>query len=279
MFYVIFDLEWNNVYSRKHKGFFNEIIEIGAVLTDESMLVLDTFSVFVKSQLGKKLTGRTKTLTNISNEDLKSGLTFGRAVGEMKKWLDGRDCVFLSWGNSDVRTFLENYRYFLGSDKITIMKNYADLQKYCQTVMKIDPANQIGLSAAAHLLGIDTGKYSTHRALEDCRISLKCMKKCYDGSLFPGFILKCDDSFYRRLAFKTHFITNINNPRLDRSALKCDCESCGRAATRLSEWKVTGQSFRAMFYCKNCNTLILCGIRFKETFDSISVMSSQKSMQ
>ena len=58
MQYIVMDMEWNNAYSKKLGAFVNEIIEIGAVKLDDSLRVLDTFSVIIKSKIGKKLRGR-----------------------------------------------------------------------------------------------------------------------------------------------------------------------------------------------------------------------------
>lgn len=80
MFYVIMDLEWNNSYNKYKKCFVNEILEIGAVMVDEELEVIDTFSVIIRSQLIKKLSGRVKNLTHISNEAMSSGVSFQRAV-------------------------------------------------------------------------------------------------------------------------------------------------------------------------------------------------------
>ena len=79
MYYVIMDLEWNNSYNKTRKCFVNEILEIGAVLVDEELDVIDTFSVIIRSQLIKKLSGRVKNLTHISNEDMISGVSFQSA--------------------------------------------------------------------------------------------------------------------------------------------------------------------------------------------------------
>ena len=65
MQYVIIDLEWNNAYSKKTAGFINEIIEIGAVKIDENLDTVDTFSCIVRSQIGRKLRGSVKKLTNL----------------------------------------------------------------------------------------------------------------------------------------------------------------------------------------------------------------------
>ena len=54
MNFVILDLEWNGTYSRRLKGFMNEIIEFGAVKVDECLHVLDTFDALVRPQVGKK---------------------------------------------------------------------------------------------------------------------------------------------------------------------------------------------------------------------------------
>jgi DNA polymerase III epsilon subunit-like protein len=63
MDFIIMDLEWNNTYARKTKGFINEIIEIGAVKLDENLNFKDKFSCLVRPQIGKKLRGSVKELT------------------------------------------------------------------------------------------------------------------------------------------------------------------------------------------------------------------------
>ena len=66
MEYVILDLEWNGTFSKKLKGFFNEIIEFGAVRLDHTLKRLDSFSMpLVRPQIGKRISGKVKTLTNI----------------------------------------------------------------------------------------------------------------------------------------------------------------------------------------------------------------------
>ena len=74
MNFVMLDLEWNGTYSRRLKGFMNEIIEFGAVKVDECLHVLDTFDALVRPQVGKKISGKIKTLTNITNEELANSL-------------------------------------------------------------------------------------------------------------------------------------------------------------------------------------------------------------
>jgi inhibitor of KinA sporulation pathway (predicted exonuclease) len=108
------DLEWNNTYCKKKKGFMNEIIEIGAVMLNEDLEVVDVFSTFIKAQLGKKLHSRVKELTNITNDDISSGTPFSQTMSLFRKWSSGPDTVFLTWGDTDIRVLIENFRYFNG---------------------------------------------------------------------------------------------------------------------------------------------------------------------
>ena len=97
MDYVILDLEWNSSYSKKAKHFISEIIEFGAVRFNDKFEVLDTFSMLVIPQVGKKLSGKIKELTNISNEELaKGGATYTHVLSKFKKFLG--ESMLLTWG-------------------------------------------------------------------------------------------------------------------------------------------------------------------------------------
>ena len=90
------DLEWNNTYCKKKKGFMNEIIEIGAVKLNNNLDIVDTFSVFIKAQLGKKLHARVKELTNITNDDISSGTPFSQAMSNFRNWVSHEEIVILT---------------------------------------------------------------------------------------------------------------------------------------------------------------------------------------
>ena len=275
MYYVIMDLEWNNSYNKKLKSFFNEIIEIGAVMVDDELDVVDTFSVLIRSQLSNKLSGRVKNLTHISNEDMYGGISFTKAVSDFSKWIDDRECTFMSWGNGDLRVMLDNLKCFCNIDGIPFITKYMDLQKYCQQFLGLSNAQQIGLSAAATLFGIDVSKFSTHRALEDSLLSLRCFKKSYDAEKITDHVLECDDEFYGRLLFKAKYITNLKDERIDRSQMVCTCDTCGKRMSKVSEWKLVNKAFRALFYCKDCNSHIMFTVRFREHFDHVEVKAKK----
>ena len=70
MKYIIMDLEWNGATTRS--GYFDEIIEIGAVALDDSMNIISEFQTLVSPKQTRKIRGRIKDLTHITNDDLKN---------------------------------------------------------------------------------------------------------------------------------------------------------------------------------------------------------------
>ena len=274
MNYIIMDLEWNNTYCKKKKGFMNEIIEIGAVMLNENLEIVDVFSTFIKAQLGKKLHSRVKELTNITNDDISTGVPFSQTMAQFRKWSAGSDNVILTWGDTDIRVLIENFKYFNGISFIPFLNNYVNLQKYAQAFMNISKADQIGLSSAAEKLGIDVDKYSLHRALDDSLLTADLFKKIYNEHMLSSYTLTCDTAFYSKITFKPKVITDINSPLIDKSKMRCLCDVCGSACERITEWRVINQAFRAVFVCKKCKRKIRFTIRFKEYYDRVDIKSS-----
>lgn len=272
MKYIILDLEWNNSYNKQLQKLFNEIIELGAVMVDEKMEMVSTFSVLVRARLVKKLSGRTKSITHISNEDMYGGVSLEKAISDFTKWIgDDDDCVFMSWGVEDLHVMHSNLQYFIGLDTIPFMKRYANLQSYCQSVLKRNSGQQLGLASAAALLGIDISEYSTHRALDDSLISWRCLCRVYKESALLPFVQECNEDFYHRLLFKAHNITDINDPKINRNDMVCICPDCKIPMKKISRWRVINQSFRAKFQCSGCGKRVLFSVRFRENFDGVVV--------
>lgn len=269
MYYVVLDLEWNSSYSKKSKSFINEIIEIGAVMVNAGFEVIDTFSTIIKAQLGKRLTSRVKSLTNISNEDIRGGVPFSKAFEDFEKWLGGKDTVIMSWGDSDVRVLSDNFLFFNNDERVPFLKKYLDMQKYFQHCYNLPSSKQVGLITAAELCGIDTSDVSSHRALEDSLLALRCLKKIFDEEKMAAFTQECNEDFYKKLRFKVHNITNLRDPHIDKSLMRCDCQNCNKPMQRLSEWKCVNQAFRALFYCRECSNMGLFTIKFRRHFDRV----------
>ena len=228
MQFIIMDLEWNNAYCKKLKGYINEIIEFGACKVDKDFNVIDEFSVIVKAQVGKKLQGRVKALTHITNEDISNGVPFFKALSMFKNWVGDDENVFFSWGDGDIRTLIKNYEFFLKKNRIPFVNNYCDAQKYCQSfIPSASSSQQIGLSAAAFELGVNPDEFPHHRALDDSLLTAACLKRVNDSERLKRFITPCNRVFYEKLAYKPHIIRDIDNPIVDRSVFNCVCDVCG----------------------------------------------------
>lgn len=273
MYFVIMDLEWNNSFNKLTQKFMNEIIEIGAVKLDDKLNEVSTFSELIRPVISKKLRSRIKNLTNISNEEVRTGRAFEEVIDEFEEWV-GDDVVVMSWGDTDLRTLLTNYKWFLKKNSVTFINKYADLQKFCQCFINMENVQQAGLSYAAQCLEIDPEQYPHHRALDDSILSAECFKKVYDEEKFKEFIKICDHDFYGRLLFHPYVIKNKNDPLIDKNQFNCFCEICGGKVETVKKWKFMNQSFRGIFYCANCDREFKVSLRFKKFYDYIDIKRS-----
>lgn len=271
MRYIVIDLEWNNAFSAKSKKAINEIIEIGAVKLDENLCVKDTISTFIRPSISKKLSKRVVEMTNITDSDVAGGMSFINAVKLLKSWIAPDDIV-MTWGDTDIRVLVENCKEFSLGETIPFLGRYLDLQKYCQSKMNGSfTTQQLGLAAAAEILGIKDDKYSHHRALDDSLLSVECLKKVFDETSLLKMAKDCDEVFYRKLNFRTHYILDINSPAIEPAALVCICDVCGTQAKQLDDWKISCQAFQGIFKCQKCGRKFRKSVRFKQYFDHVTV--------
>lgn len=104
---IVMDLEWNRGYDSKP---IDEILQIGAVRTDESGAIRDTFSVFVSPAIHKKFDRGARSLPDL--EDSKSSdISFPEAWGMFEAWR-GEDNEYAFWGVGDFETVRQNCAYY-----------------------------------------------------------------------------------------------------------------------------------------------------------------------
>lgn len=272
MQYVILDLEWNGAYSKKSRKFVNEIIEFGAVKTDEQLNIIDTFSMLITPQIGKKLNTKVAQLTHITQQELDdSHNTFTHVLSKFKKFLG--DSVLLTWSTSDILTLMENHQYYTGEKKLPFLKKYCNLQSYCEKILgHTDSSQQMGLSTCADKLDITVSGLELHRALDDAKLSLKCLEKLY---YFDKLLLHteyADNEFYRKITFKNTVIYDIKNPLIDKKELYIRCDKCGRKARRKTKWVVKNKSFRSQFKCTKCKREFEGRVTFRLKYDGVSIV-------
>lgn len=274
MNYIIFDLEWNNVYNYKTKRGFNEIIEIGAVKLNDRLEIVDSFKQMIKPVVTKKLTSNFKSLTRITMEEIKAdGIPFADAFDDFARWSgDGDDnTVFLSWSQSDLYTLVDNFIKFKNTANVSFIKKYADAQSYCMQFVENHSGNQISLSNCAQKFEINIDKSLLHRALEDCFVSAYCLKKVFDKDKFKEYVKKCDTAFFERLVFKSYFLNFSHKDRFDVDSEKLTCPECMGEINPLEKYQFYNNTFKTAGKCSKCKKKFWVFVRAKQTYDDIVV--------
>ena len=243
MQYIGIDLEWNGSYSKKAHGYFNEIIEVGAVKVNEQMRVVDTFRAAIKPVVSKKLSTIVTDLTNITAEELEDGTTFTAMVRQLTRWMGNEPSTVLTWSTTDLLVLMENCRYFTGRQEIPFLKNYMDFQAYAQQRMGVESSQQLGLARAGEMLGIPEDNMSLHRALDDSKLTAAILQKVYDADSFAPAIMPVDEEFYKRITFKTVIIKDLDDPLVKRSELSFNCPLCGNNMKRKGSWRFRNRAF------------------------------------
>lgn len=273
MNYIILDLEWNSAYCTWQQRFINEIIEFGAVKLDSELNEIGRFQCFVRSKLTKRLRSRVKGLTNITNEDMRSGVPFEKASADFTAWA-GEDTLTMTWSNTDIHVLLDNYKTMMKVDRIPFLYKYSDLQKFVQNRLGIN-GNQISLTTAAEQMNVNFEEYAAHRALGDCLCSAELFRRTFDEKALRGYITDAATAeYYERLTFKPYIINDIQSPDIDRNELRFRCPDCGDFMKRKTKWHFKNRNFVALFECKKCSKLLNGRVRFKMLYDGVTVSKS-----
>lgn len=271
MQYIVIDLEWNGSYSKKAHGYFNEIIEVGAVKVDERMRIVDTFRAGIKPVVSKKLSTIVTDLTNITAEELEDGTTFTAMMRQLSRWMGTESSTVLTWSTTDLLVLMENCRYFTGRQEIPFLRNYMDFQVYAQQRMGVDTSQQLGLARAGEMLGIPEDDMSLHRALDDSKLTAAILQKVYDADSFAAAIMPVDDEFYKRITFKTVIIKDLDDPLVKRSELTFDCPNCGMNMKRKGSWRFRNRAFCAEFSCRCSEARYTGRVQYKLKYEGVEV--------
>ena len=271
MQYIVIDLEWNGSYSKKAHGYFNEIIEVGAVKVDEQMRIVDTFRAAIKPVVSKKLSSIVTDLTNITAEELEDGTTFTGMMRQLSWWMGSEPSTVLTWSTTDLLVLMENCRYFTGRQEIPFLQKYMDFQAYAQQRMGVDASQQLGLARAGEMLGIPEDNMSLHRALDDSKLTAAILQKVYDADTFVPAIMPVDGEFYKRITFKTVIIKDLDDPLVKRSELTFDCPHCGKNMKRKGTWRFRNRGFCAEFSCRCTEVRYTGRVQFKLKYEGVEV--------
>lgn len=165
MNYIIVDFEMNPVaaeYKAERKISKNEIIEIGAVIMDESFLVMGEFKTLVKPQYNDAIYKKYETLTGISTQMVSGAPTFETAYEMFVNWCEsyGSEYEVHAWSENDYNQLaaemeLKNYSR---EEMKTPLKKWFDFQKEyteklgLERIMSLEKAlNYAGIVFEGHM--------------------------------------------------------------------------------------------------------------------------------
>ncbi len=145
----------------RRRGFYQEIIEAGAVLVENSKVV-EQFSSYVRPMRFPVLTDRCRSFLNISQEQVNSGISFKDLAERLKSLGGSKNCQVVTWGNMDMKVLQHNCQQ--ASVPFPLPGKQIDLSMEYKRFF--GDQNQTGLWKAVQEYGREgTGKH--HRALDD----------------------------------------------------------------------------------------------------------------
>ena len=173
MNYIVFDLEWNQNPSPRHKPnklLPYEIIEVGAVKLDENRRQLDTFHALIRPNVYHQIQENIYQVTHVTLSELKKGRRFSEAATDFLSWC-GKEARFCTWAKQDLSVLQENLRYYHQLSLLPGPLLYLDVQKLFSLCYE-DGEVRRSLSAACEMRNLPQEELF-HRALSDAIYTAK----------------------------------------------------------------------------------------------------------
>ncbi len=173
MKYVVVDLEMNPVaqeYKEEKKISRMEIIEIGAVIMDESFLVLGEFKTLVKPMYNTEIYKKYETLTGISTQMVSGAPSFVTAYEMFVNWCESYDDDYeiYAWSENDYNQVVAEMKQknYTNDAKLRPLMHWYDFQK--EYTDKLGLERILSLEKALDYAGV-TFAGRRHDALYDAK--------------------------------------------------------------------------------------------------------------
>ncbi|MBE5866110.1 MAG: exonuclease domain-containing protein [Lachnospiraceae bacterium] len=136
MKYIVVDLEMNPVakeYKEERRISSMEVIEIGAVVLDESFLVLGEFKTLVKPRYNSEIYKKYETLTGISTQMVSGAPDFATAYEMFVNWCEsyGDEYEVYAWSENDYNQIVAemDQKKYTNEAKKAALAQWKDFQK------------------------------------------------------------------------------------------------------------------------------------------------------
>ena len=258
---IIIDLEWNRSYDKIP---LEEILQIGAVRLDRlGGPILDTFSIFIRPCVHKKLNRTAKTLPELKSS-LESTVKFPAALKAFRAWCGG-ETVFADWGGDDFEVLRQNCAYW----NLPAPKPVQLIDLQAAFSLRVGTNQGVALYRAVEYCGIPAS-FTFHNALNDAMYTA-----LVTGWISPEALsLLALPKEVRRLADAPEFpaqprrrvgpFTSLQAALNGRSARRQTCPLCGEPVW-VRRWYVAGPSrYYADFRCRTHGSF-LCRLTLSPT--------------
>ncbi len=249
MNYIILDLEWNQAVSaarmiRTPVMLHGEIIQIGAIKTDDKFNLLDRIKINVRPKYYKIMNSHVEKLTGITQLQLMSGETFPQAFRRFEAWC-GDEFRFITWGFDDLGVFADNLTLHgldpgFGSDYINLQLIY-NRQTNAEHL-------QCALAAAAESLGVPVD-VKCHDAFNDAYLTYELCRKL-DMAL--GIAEYAEYAAALPTPVLKDAVTEVRQPNRmleDKRVADIPCPACGGGLT-FEPWLFSsGRSCKTIAHC------------------------------
>jgi inhibitor of KinA sporulation pathway (predicted exonuclease) len=173
-YYLVIDLEATCDADQRLPRHETEIIEIGAVLCDgQTLQPAAEFQTFVRPIRHPRLTAFCTALTTIRQADVDRAPVFPQAIERLRRFVDGRDFLFCSWGDYDRNQFrrdAERHRV-----RLPLGARHLNLKQAFQQAT--GAARLLGTGQALASVGL-TLEGTHHRGIDDARNIAKLLPFC-----------------------------------------------------------------------------------------------------
>lgn len=270
MNYIILDMEWNQPYGatkliQSPVVLHSEIIQIGAIKTDEDFNYVDKIKLAVRPKYYKRMNPHVEKITGITSTQLMQGETFPMAFKRFSAWC-GEDFRFITWGFDDVGVLsdnlaLHNLNSSYGSD-------YINLQLIYNRQVNSEHL-QCALSTAAENLGVPVD-VRVHDALNDAYLTFEICQKL-DMTLGVAEYAMYSAAVPVPLFKDAVSNVDIKHVLYDRRVMNIPCPECMKnekeAKLAFREWVFgSSKTCRTIGKCKECGAEFV--IRLKGTKSS-----------
>lgn len=261
MNYIIMDLEWNQAVCpaklvRTPVLLHGEIIQIGAVKTDDKFNLIDKIKINVRPKYYKKMNSHVAQITGITDMQLTSGETFPQAFKRFKSWCGG-EFRFITWGFDDLNILADNLTLH-GLDP-SFGSDYINLQLIYNRQLNSEHL-QCALSTAAESLEIPLD-VQVHDAFNDAYLTYEVCRKL-DMVLGLAEYSEYTSAIPQPL-FKdaVNDIEDLKKMVFDKRVAELKCPKCGEKLT-LRQWLFSnGKSCKTIAGCPGCKDAFLVKLK------------------